>query len=162
MFVSKTCFCQLRRSRQWVNGGADLPRSIHMPNMAGWCWLQNPSFEDAFPIEHFWIFQPSYGSFRWTNSIINPLLLNFPDPFFGCVVATGWCTKICKFDWVMWYVWPVKETLGSWATWNKQPRGKCDHDHSQLILQKAVQNPQLTSRFCCVFQGVNSCTSPEN
>ena len=103
-------------------------------------------------------FPASHGSFRWTNSIINPLLLNFPDPFFGCVVATGWCTKICKFDWVMWYAWPVKETLGSWATWNKQPRGKCDHDHSQLILQKAVQNPQLTSRFCCVFQRVNSCT----
>ena len=129
-------------------------------------WLQNPSFEDAFPMEHFWIFRPVMlvfgGQILSSGNNHQPLAAELSRSFWMCLVATGWCTKICKFDWVMWYVWPVKETLGPWATWNKQPttEGMCDHIILSWFCHFAVQNPKLTSRFCCVFQRVNSCTPP--
>ena len=39
-------------------------------------------------------------------------------------------------------------------------RRNCDHIILSWFCHFAVQNPKLTSRFCCVFQRVNSCTPP--
>ena len=149
------------RSRQWVNGGANIPRSSHMPTMAG-CKIHLLKMHFLWNIFGF----ASHVSFRWTNSIkwkqaptpccwIVPILLDV----LGChrvvhknlKIRLGHVVRVTS-ERDTWSMSDMKQATDDRRNW--------DHIILSWFCHFAVQNRKLTSRFCCVFQRVNSCTPP--